>query len=325
MASFGNIIAVGGGKGGVGKSILAANMAVALALTGRKVILVDADYGASNLHALLGIKNPRFGLRDFFDRDSRDIDSLTLDTGISSLKFLSGAGDLPGSSDLNIRFQNKLIAGIKNLKADLIVMDLGPGTSFHVIDYFNVAHQNVVLSTPEMTSILNTFSFIKASLFRRISQHFKTNSDIQRLLDFSRNPELSEECYEVNTLLKKVTDLHPHSVKEIERILRDFQPSLIINRVRKKKDVLVGNTLVRLVNKYLNIETRYLGYLVESDQVRDSVDEMIPFLIKDPASLPSENLQQIISALTHSEIHLIKKDGAITISKQTKLTSGWGS
>ena len=325
MASFGNIIAVGGGKGGVGKSVVAANMAVALALTGRKVILVDADYGASNLHAMLGIKNPRVGLRDFFSHDPRDIDSLTLDTGITSLKLLSGAADLPGMSNVKFRVQNKLRACIKNLKDDIIVLDLVPGTSFHVIEYFNIAHQNVVLSTPEMTSILNTFSFIKASLFRRISQHFKTNSDIQHLLDFSRNPELSEECYEVGTLLKKVTALHPQSVNEIEGIIRDFQPSLIINRVRKKKDVLVGDTLVRLVNKYLNVEARYLGYLVESDQVRDSVDEMIPFLIKDPASPPSENLQQIISALTHSEIHLIKRDGAITISKQTKLTSGWGN
>ena len=323
MNSFGNIIAVGGGKGGIGKSVVATNMAVALALTGRRVILVDTDYGASNLHAILGIKNPKFGLRDFFNRGSRDFDSLTLDTGISSLKFLSGAGDLPGSPDLNFRYQNKLIACIKNLKADLIVLDLGPGTSFHVIDYFNMAHQNVVLSTPEMTSILNTFSFIKASLFRKISQHFKSNSDIQHLLDFSKTPELSEECYEVSTLLKNVAALHPHSVEEIETIIRGFQPGLIVNRVRKKKDILVGNTLVRLVSKYLSVEARYLGYIIESDQVRDSVDEMVPFLIKDPASPPSENLQQVVSALTHSDIHLVKKDGAIFISKQTKLTSGW--
>ena len=72
--SFKNkIIAVGGGKGGVGKSVVCANMAVTLALTGQRVVLVDADFGASSLHALLGISSPKYGFREYFDHSNSRI------------------------------------------------------------------------------------------------------------------------------------------------------------------------------------------------------------------------------------------------------------
>lgn len=327
MSAKNKITAVGGGKGGVGKSIVCANMAVTLALTGQRVVLVDADFGASSLHALLGISSPKYGFREYFDQsglDSNGEEALLLDTGIANLKFLSGAGDIPGSADINVKNQNKVISYIKSLDADHILMDLGPGTNFHIIDYFNIAGQNVVVSTPEMTSILKSFSFIKATLFRRISQEFKSNSSLQHLLDFSRNPALSEECYEIDSLREKVEEAHPQQLDRVNQIIREFQPGLVINRVRRQKDILMGDNLLKLAKKYLDVDVKFLGYLIESDEVRDSIDEMRPFLIKDPQSKPSENIQQIIGSLTNTNIHLVKKDDSIFVSQQIKLSSGWG-
>ena len=102
-----------------------------------------------------------------------------------------------------------------------------------------------------------------------------------------------------------------------------FQPSLIVNRVRSKKDLMTGDNLVKLVKKFLNVEVTYLGYIIESDKIRDSVDEMIPFLIKDPNSKPSENLQKIIGDLTNTDLQFVKRDGRILVSKQVRLSSGW--
>ncbi|MDH5763420.1 MAG: P-loop NTPase [Nitrospinota bacterium] len=327
MSTRNKIIAVGGGKGGVGKSIVCANMAVTLALTGQRVILVDGDFGASSLHALLGISSPKYGFREYFDHsglDSNGEDALLLDTGIANLKFVSGAGDIPGSADINIKNQNKVISYIQSLEADHILMDLGPGTNFHIIDYFNIAGKNVVVSTPEMTSILKSFSFIKATLFRRISQEFKSNSDIQHLLDLSKNPKAAEECYEISSLRQKVEDLHPQKLERVNEIIREFKPGLVINRVRRQKDIMMGDNLLKLAKKYLDVDVTLLGYLIESDDVRDSIDEMRPFLIKDPQSKPSENIQRIIGSLTNTNIHLVKKDDSIYVSQQIKLSSGWG-
>jgi flagellar biosynthesis protein FlhG len=326
--SFKNkIITVGGGKGGVGKSVVCANMAVTLALAGQRVILVDADFGASSLHALLGISSPKYGFREYFDHsglDSNGEDALLLDTGITNLKFLSGAGDFPGSADINIKNQNKVIAYIQSLEADHILLDLGPGTNFHIVDYYNIGGKNVIVSTPEMTSILKSFSFIKATLFRKISREFKANSDLQHLLDLSRNPAAAEECYEIDSLRKKVEELHPQQLEQVNEIIREFRPGLVINRVRRQKDILMGDNLLKLAKKYLDVDVQFLGYLIESDDVRDSIDEMRPFMIQDPQSKPSENIQQIIGALTNTNIHLVKKDDSIYVSQQIKLSSGWG-
>lgn len=327
MNTKNKIIAVGGGKGGVGKSLICANMAVTLALTGQRVILVDADFGASSLHALLGISSPQYGFREYFDHsglESNGEDALLLDTGIANLKFLSGAGDMPGSADINIKNQAKVVSYIRSLEADHILMDLGPGTNFHIIDYFNIAGKNVVVSTPEMTSILKSFSFIKAALFRKISQEFKSNSSIQHFLDFSKNPATAEECYEIGSLREMVEESHPQKLEQVNQIIREFQPGLVINRVRRQKDILMGDNLKRLAKKYLDVDLKFLGYLIESDDVRDSIDEMRPFLIKDPQSKPSENIQQIIGALTNTNIHLVKRDGSIYVSQEIKLSSGWG-
>lgn len=327
MNTKNKIIAVGGGKGGVGKSLICANMAVTLALTGQRVILVDADFGASSLHALLGISSPQYGFREYFDHtglESNGEDALLLDTGIANLKFLSGAGDMPGSADINIKNQAKVVSYIRSLEADHILMDLGPGTNFHIIDYFNIGGKNVVVSTPEMTSILKSFSFIKATLFRKISQEFKSNSSIQHFLDFSKNPATAEECYEIGSLREMVEESHPQKLEQVNQIIREFQPGLVINRVRRQKDILMGDNLKRLAKKYLDVDLKFLGYLIESDDVRDSIDEMRPFLIKDPQSKPSENIQQIIGALTNTNIHLVKRDGSIYVSQEIKLSSGWG-
>ncbi len=325
MASPSNIIAVGGGKGGIGKSILCTNLAVGLALCGQKVVLMDTDFGASNLHALLGICNPRYGFQDFFSRDSVSPNSLLLDTGIDNLKFISGAGDSPGSANLDSEKIQTLSSFITELDADTVFLDLGPGTPYNVLDFFNLSHQGLVLTTPEMTSVMKSFSFIRAALFRKLMNLFHRQPHLQRLVDHSDPAQADFEVYTFATLKEKLQALDPDRVPEAEEIVRTFQPGLVVNRVRTQKDLLIGDNLIRLTKKYLEVEPVYLGYLIESDRVRDSVDEMVPFLIQNPQSRPSENLQKILGMLTHSEVRLRKKDGKIFVSKQVRLSSGWGN
>ncbi len=323
MTSTPKIITIGGGKGGVGKSILATNLSIALAIMGQKIVLMDGDFGASNLHALLGLCNPPNGFQDLINKSETDPNSLLIETGVANLRFLSGAGDFPGSGDINLKNQNRLVSLIKNLSAETIIIDLGPGMNFQVIDFFNLGHEQIVVSTPEITSIMNTFGFIKSALFRKIGQVFKGNSEIQNLLDITRNPNVSEECYKIEEFKSKVQEIQPDSLEELEKLISDFQIGLVINRVQTKKDIFMGDHLIELAKKFLGIKVQYLGYVIESDHVRSSVGEMIPFLIKDPQSPPSKNLQQVISSVTGSEVHLIKKDGTIFVSKQIQLPTGW--
>ena len=322
MSTPTNIIPVGGGKGGVGKSVISTNLAVGIALSGQEVVLIDGDFGASNLHALLGISHPPYGFQDFF-LNSKSPDSLLIETGISNLKFISSAGDNPGSANIDTDRVKKITSIINKLKADTVILDLGPGTSFNVLDFFNISLQGIVMSSPEMTSVMKTFSFIRAALFRRISLHLKNLPNLQRLVDHSHPSKADIETYTVDILRENVKKIDASQIEKINEIISQFKPSIIINRVRSKKDLLSGNNLVNLVKKYLDVDLNYLGYITESDRVRDSVEEMIPFLIKDPQSKPSENLQQIIGTLTNTDLHLVKEDGRIFVSKQVRLNSGW--
>jgi flagellar biosynthesis protein FlhG len=318
-----NIIAVGGGKGGIGKSVVCTNLAAGMALSGQKVILMDTDFGASNLHALLGISNPEHGFQDFFNTDIVDPRTLLLDTGISNLKFVSGAGDNPGSANIGSDKIGTIISFIKGLEADTILLDLGPGTNYNVIDFFNISTQGVVLTTPEMTSVMKTFSFIRAALFRRISLAFQAYPEIQKMVDHSDPTNADMESYTTGLLRSKFKEHFPNYTESLDSLIKDFTPGLVVNRVRNRKDLMAGDNLLKLVKKFLEVEVTYLGYIIESDRVRDSIDEMIPFLIKDPQSKPSENLQQIIGALTNTDLQFVKREGGIFVSKQVRLSSGW--
>ncbi|MCA9484522.1 MAG: P-loop NTPase [Nitrospina sp.] len=325
MISELKVVAVGSGKGGVGKSLLCANMAIAMALSGMKVVLVDTDYGASNLHALLGISNPRFGLKDLFQQTELDPEDFLLNTGIDNLKFMSGAGDLPGSANLTPEQLSRIHELIRSLEADMAFLDLAPGNSYTNMDLFNLADEQVVVCTPEMTAAMNTLSFIKTGLFRKISGEFTDDREIHDITDYSRHLGSDEEVFEINRLRMKVLDKDKDALARLNAVIRNYRPHLVLNRVRRKKDLLMGDNVVQLARKYLEVETDFCGYLIESERIHDSVDEMIPFLIKDPQSPPSKNIQQIVGALTKMDIHLVKKDGAIYVSKQVKLTAGWES
>ena len=319
-----NVITIGGGKGGIGKSVMCTNLAVGMALSGHKVILVDTDYGASNLHALLGIGNPKCGFVDFYNHDCEEVNSILLDTGIENLKFVSGAGDNPGSANLDSNHREKIQSFISKLNADTVFIDLGPGTNFNVLDYYNIGTQGVVLTVPEMPSILNTFSFIKAALFRRLDQEFIEYPFFSELVNVIQNSEEANKMYSIEKLKERVDEREPYMIPRFEEIVASFRPNLVMNKVRHQQDLILGQNLKKLAKKYLDVDLEYLGYIIESERVRDSVNDMIPFLIKDPQSKPSENLQKVIGGLTNSDIHLVKKDDTILVSKQVRLSSSWG-
>ncbi len=324
MASSTQIITLGGGKGGIGKSIMCTNLAVGMALSGQKVVLMDGDFGASNLHALLGISHPPYGFQDLFTNHRLDPESLLIETGIDNLKFISSAGDNPGSANIDPERVQTIISFRKQLKAHTVILDLGPGTSFNVLDFFNIHDQCIVMSTPEVTSVMKTFSFVRAALFRKISLHLKDAPELQRLVDHSHPSQADVETCTIDILRENIKKVDGSQTEEVENIIRSFKPEVIINRVRNKKDLQTGDNLISLVKKFLDVDLKYLGHIIESDQVRDSVEEMVPFLIKDPQSTPSKNLQEIIGEITNTDLNLIKEDGKILVSKQVRLGSGWG-
>ena len=325
MKSPKKIFTVGGGKGGIGKSILSVNLAAATALAGNTVVLVDTDLGSSNIHALLGVRHPKSGFHDFFTQEELDPNAYLLDTKIDNLKILSCAGDMPGITSLAPFFHHKILTFIVHVKADYVFLDLAPGSNHHTADFFNLGDRKIVVTTPEITSIMNSFGFLKATLFRKLSEKFDNKPYIRALIDYSMNPDPSEQINEIDEFKARLKTLHPPSVKVVEAITRDYKPCLVVNRVRKKRDLIMAENFITLTKKYLNIDVTMAGYIIESESVRNSVDEMVPFLFKDPESKPSEGLQDIIRGLTNTDTNLVKKNGNIIASHKTDLKTSFNS
>ena len=125
------IIPVASGKGGVGKSFISANLAIALAELGHKVIAVDLDFGGANLHSFLGLSNRNPGIGDFLQARIAELDELLVPSDIPNLQFLSGDGKTPFMANIAYAQKIKLISRLKKLPADYILLDLGAGSSFN--------------------------------------------------------------------------------------------------------------------------------------------------------------------------------------------------
>src|SRR6056297_78751 len=95
-----HIVPIASGKGGVGKTLLAANLAVALGQAGKRVILADLDLGASNLHIALGSGSVKYGIGTFLNSKEIDFDDIILDTDYKNLRFIPGDAEIPGIANL---------------------------------------------------------------------------------------------------------------------------------------------------------------------------------------------------------------------------------
>src|SRR6185295_5775311 len=169
------IWSVGGGKGGIGKSILTASLGWQLARMGKRVVLIDADLGGANLHTCLGLPNPEHTLGDFIQRRRETIEEVLVDTGTPGLRLISGASDFLGA------------ANIKHLDVDVVLLDLGAGTSFNIIDFFLISDLSVLTVVPEPTSIENGYRFIKSALYRRL-RAAAPHEGIRQVIDDALDP-----------------------------------------------------------------------------------------------------------------------------------------
>jgi len=161
-----DIWAVAGGKGGVGKSVVAANLAVSVARRGLPCLLVDADLGGGNQHTLFGIERPRTTLDSFLQGEEKELTSVASPTRFHNLSLVYAASDALGSANPKHSQKLKFIRHLKKASAAVVILDLGAGTSFNTLDLFLTARVQFVVTTPELTAIQNAYGFMKCASMR---------------------------------------------------------------------------------------------------------------------------------------------------------------
>lgn len=286
------MIAVGGGKGGIGKSLLTANLGVCFARSGKRVVLVDADLGGANLHTCLGIDLPTSSLSDFVQRRVAKLEDVVVDTGIKGLGLISGAQDFLGSA--NIKYTQKLrtLRQIRRLAADVIMLDLGSGTSYNVLDFFLSSHLGVVIIVPEPTSLENSYRFLRSAFYRLLHHRESTRSFLE-LIDQAMQPNNSQGIRTPHDLIRLVERMEPERGDRYRAWLSAFRPLLVVNQARGPEDAELGSAVQLACRKYLGIELDLLGHIDFGDNVWQAVRTRTVLMMQDAESPVTQRIWHV--------------------------------
>lgn len=289
------IWAVGGGKGGVGKSLVTANLSICLALMGHKVIAIDLDLGGANLHTCLGISIPDKTLSDYLAKRVLNIEELITPSPIKNLSIISGAQDDVGIANMKQMQKSKLLSKLWELDADYIILDLGAGTTANTLDFFLAAHQGILVALPEPTSIENTYRFIK-SIYHRKLKMVEDFLEIGPLIDQAMNAKISQN-YTPADLVRQVSEIDQNLGSKLRMEIAKLTPKLVINQVRTQTDVDIGHSMRIICKKYFGINLDFVGYLDYDATVWQSVKKRRPLLLEYPHSGLVNNFDQIVHRL----------------------------
>lgn len=270
-----HVFSVGGGKGGVGKSVVAANFAVALAMSGRNVVLVDADLGAANQHTLFGLKGTGPTVQSFLEHEDESLEAARVETGVRRLSLVRGAAAVYGAANPSFGQKERLLRHVLALDAEIIIVDVGAGTGFNQLDLFNAADIKIVVMTPQLTSVENAYGFVKGAVYRALWPVLRTYG-FEFLLESARP---GDETTRLPALLKDAVECSPKLEAEVHEVLRTFRVHLFGNMVNTSRETPVFGAVGKMMRDFLAIETAVLGHARVSLGVHASINERRPVLI----------------------------------------------
>ena len=279
-----SLLPIASGKGGVGKSVIAANLGFALARAGHAVVLVDLDLGGSNLHTFLGVKNRRPGLGAFVWKEERSLTDLLVQAEYERLWLIPGDGLMPGTANLDWFTKQRILKELAKLPADFVILDLGAGSSYNVVDFFLASGQGLVIVRPEITSVLNAYSFLKTVAFRLLFRSFPEKSPGRAaVLEFARKKTEGAGT----SFLELARDLalrFPEGGEGALERLSGLRPRVIMNQGKEAGDAALGYRLRDIAARNLGLGIEFAGYLLDDPAIPHSLAARTPLLALDPSS-----------------------------------------
>ena len=272
-----NIWPIGAGKGGTGKIFLTSSLGIWLAKKGHKTLLIDADFGAANLHTILGIPYHEKSLSDFLSKRIQTLAEAVIETSIPNLFLISGARNNLDTANMAYEQKMKISRAISKLSYDFILLDLGAGTSFNTIDFFLISDSGIFVTTPEPTSIENVYRLIRAVYARKIRQLLNSNR-FRALVEETETRTRGVIANNPEYLLSVIKELEPEEGKRVEEVLRASQFKLVLNQIRKQDNPRMGFLICRIIEKHLGLPMQFIGNIAYDDLVHDAVCQKVPFL-----------------------------------------------
>ena len=269
------IWAVGGGKGGVGKSLVSVLLALDIARRGNKTVLIDVDLGGANLHTMMGIKTPARTLNDLVMRKYDSMDQICIRTGIQNLELVCGASEILSLANPQYAQKHKIVQNIFSLSADCVILDLGAGTSYNVLDFFLIADHPIVVLTPQPISIQNAYGFVRNTVYRKLSRLSAQQPSLLNLIKSAMDPKNDKQMRTIHDLFESIRESHDSRiVEQLKKAIRNIRPWVLTNMAREERDNNAGRIIQLVSEKYLTIQARQLGAVDYDASIERMVSQM---------------------------------------------------
>jgi len=311
------IIPIAAGKGGVGNTFLTANLGLALAEYGKKVIVIDLHLGGSNLHSFLGLSNQYPGLGEFMRNRHLQLDSLLVQTIFPNLGFLPGDSRTPFMPNITHAQKERLIAQINNLQADYVLIDLGAGTSFHTLDFFRMAPCGLLLTTPEYPSVMGLLAFLKYFFLRAIVRAFARQRQLKEFTHYLSQDPLANEHLNIDLLRNKLIELDPLAIEKLLTLCRQYRPRIVFNMGTHPNEIELSEQINKSLASVLAMKAEYLGFIFQDPAVPEAVRKRAVFMPDYSDSAAADDIRRLAERIIkfwHQPI----EDSAVRLQKQTQ-------
>jgi flagellar biosynthesis protein FlhG len=296
------VIPVASGKGGVGKSLVAANLGVALAQAGQRVVVADLDLGASNLHLVLGHLAPQMGIGSFLNNINLNLSDVIVETDVRGLRFIPGDTEIPGTANLKTAQLKALVKQLLALEedTDILILDLGAGSHQSILDFFLLSGQGIVVSAPTVTAVLNAYVFLKNAVFRLMSTSFHRNSRVGKYLEKLRTEGTGTQKLHIPKILPEIEKIDLAAYEKFKTRLESLHPRLIMNMVSEPKDADVAMKIRRSCEEYLDLKIDHLGIIYRDVAQDTALSSRMPITIYKPKSILSQAIYRIADKILES-------------------------
>ncbi len=287
------VVAIAGGKGGVGKSLVAANVGIFLATLGKRVILIDASFGAANLHIFAGVPRPARSLSEALADPGVPLDELAVATHVPNVRLIGGVYDPPAVANPTVEQVARIASQLHTLPADWVVVDLAPGLAAATLDLFLEADIGLLVAVPDPTSIELMHRFVRAAFLKVLERRGlgQLAGKVHADHPFEGGAPSALDVY-LAAVGTPDTD-----VEGLRDAILGFSPHLIINSARSKSDMELGRAVASAARRRLGTPIRYLGHLEYDEAVWASTRRRRPLLIEHPETRIAKCFERVARGL----------------------------
>ena len=290
-----HIWAVGGGKGGTGKSLVSNGLGTHLAERGEQVILVDADYGGPNQHTYCGIRKPQTSLVQFFE-ERLSLEEIAQQTKIEGLRLIPGNINSHNTDNLTTTQKQKLFRHLKHLKADHVILDLGAGTGYDTLDTFLQADIQVGVIAPDTLAIENFYLFLKNLKYRQLGNTLSRLSLRDRAKGIWKN-RAEHGIANTKQFVAHLRILSPAFSELFNQEQKKLKMNVVLNQVREHRQAEIGFAVKSAVVKFFHITAAYAGHVRYDKELWLQFGQDTPALHRGSSFSLRQDLERITAAI----------------------------